>query len=445
MRKWRFSDNVSSRRRTGSPSHGLYSDQDNTMTNSHSFSRRTDVRGERSPRPDQSMLIKLANVSGRTADSVSRVENVKTASSRKICRSKFDGSALGNSSKVNQAPRTAGKTARKTGGKRRLSEPLNSTAADCARPRSATDSARLDSASGSDGSALNRRLDKRENSEHESFLDEQGIQSDVHCGETDLYNGRRIVHLPPAIPLSESERSPRRRTSRVVEFQNPVFLGLGDSTSSDIHSSSVNEDSLPRGFARCSSRRDSRLEGTSSRHVARECAEAASPRESPDSCTCSVSSARSREVRTLATPGARGTGSPVADCNVRPTSTGRTSSTCHLAPADVRQVCRSPTMFEEGGVGLVDPLAALTELSSDRRRVLGQCPCHTPDSGIGLTLDTILEEEDQVEEDWTPRAEYDFADSDDDWIVISPEGITETYRDSGQYSQVITVHGIGNI
>ncbi|RUS86512.1 hypothetical protein EGW08_005762 [Elysia chlorotica] len=273
--------------------------------------------------------------------------------------------------------------------------------------------------------------------------------------ENQCYNDRRVFPVPTnPVPASDNDGDQwcgYRRIVRVVEFDNLAFLcsELDDDDSNCTGSASFKINCNIGTETENSTSGDYR--GDTNFHCSYSAennigrAAAAARCSSPGSDTNLHGSDITNSSTSSTNTGVRCTSKART---ISTSSTSSTSSRLTTGQLDaVRPVCRSPSVFEESGLGLVDPVAALAELSADRRRVLGRCPCHTPDSGIDLALDTILEgleEEEEfldreggggaghVEEDWTPKAEYDLADSDEDWVVITPEGSTDTYRETGQ-------------
>ncbi|GFR78756.1 hypothetical protein ElyMa_002271500 [Elysia marginata] len=465
MRKWKKSADkaLGDCGPSGSRSlHDSNTGQDNAglTSSSDGFSNRTDVRGEESPGLDQSMSIKLTDVSARTVGDVDAAKD--TSSSTPGTLMKSTGLRTGVSGAKDTAPGNKRNPRLKSeeedqvsmaiGGKQEPPERLNSVVGDGAKLSESADSAMPDIVLSCSNSPVGNRLDKTGSDISDSqtrFHGQRSLRPEVHPAEGeegvefDSYD-RRIVNVSAADPVPVSDHEVHRATQPLSagpsEYDGSVSLSLSAEDSS-FNSCSFSKASVSSSISSNSTAKwgteshDSRTEGehtcrSSKIDLARDAEPSSSSSSSRNNNSSTCPATRDSEPDTT-------TSAALGACGYSQTSShGKSVSAAHGInnPGVAGRPCRSPTTFERGGVGFVDPIAALCELNSDRRRVLGRCPCHTPDSGIGLLLDTILEElegEDREDEDWSPRAEYDFGDSDEeDWVIVSPEGYTEIHREA---------------
>ncbi|GFN89266.1 hypothetical protein PoB_001577200 [Plakobranchus ocellatus] len=424
--------------------------QDSTATGGHAvtFNQMSDVRGggssSRSGRRTP-MLINLTSVNSPGCSSVSSQDaaqsrgetslapNTKTKPLRPKCKSyrltkcsKGAGSGKGSNIEQGEEKRSSGESRRPESGDIHL--PHNSA------------TAKWDSVCMSNGDSVLDPIPE------ESLCEEEDLENDLYSEsgsyETDEY-GRRIRYFPPDVPVWEAER---RAGARIVQFENPVYCGeeeighrrtfgcldlcgfrFGEDVpiqaqdavslnyqwsddspaASSSSTSSLNEESAATAYPGCSN-------ASSVRH--KKCNEDGTnvigSHVDPNTHDLNVARAAADSVNRL----------------IR--SIEQVAASKDIPPGYLSQA-RGTTSFDEDGVGIVDPVATLVELGFDRRRRLGRCPCHTPDSGIEL-LDTIFEEG-GVAEDWSAKVdnhqEQEEGDSEDDWLVISPEGEVDTYRE----------------
>ena len=459
MRKWRITTDKSPSHSRMGPPHSSHRVQDaSSSTGSDSFNQRTDVRGERSAGADQSAPIKLNKVGARREYSVGPADVARrrtTSSGRRRERAApaptscvvsgcmYCAVGIDDVRRASEVKRRTEQTVRD---RRRSPDPLDALGAAAAPAAGATSSAET-------GDWSDRAIGRRSCSDSPSqWLDNSGDSefefrhlghgnrpsADLGFTSSECEVQRNVFFFHEGTVPEDEDHRPRV-TGRVVEFGNPVYCGLIDwssSISDASHSSRAGQStSVDDGIdIRYNSSPDEVASPAQLLDHWRSRQSSAKPIGQGDRCS---SSARSEPSGTSRVKSANVTvsGGHTASAGRSPSSPGHRGVNSERHPYS-----RSPSTtscFEEDGVGLVDPFTALTELRSDQRRVLGQCPCHTPDSGIGLVLDAIPEEEEEAE-DWSPKADYNLEDSDDEWIVISAVGTTDTVGVSGQY---LLVHG----